>query len=92
MPRSFEANQSFFDQVLRSPAVDQLVDDAAERTLSNALAGGPEVTREYKNGLHIEHVESQYRRVARVVGDARHTLKVESRTGNLARALKGAAR
>lgn len=92
MARSFEANQSFFDSILRSPKVKALVDDAAQRTLNNAIAGAPEVSGAYKDGLHIEHVQAEYREVARVVGDARHTMKVESRTGNLARAVKAARR
>lgn len=87
---SFEPNQDFFDSLLRSAPVAKLVDDAAERTLAAARASAPEDTQDYKNGLHIEHHDSRYRRVARVVGSDPKTLIVEAKTGNLARALKAA--
>lgn len=86
----FEPNQAFFDTVLRSPPVEVLVDEAAERALAAAKASAPEVTGGYKQNLHIEHHESKYRRSARVVGDLDYSMTVESRTGNLARAVKAA--
>lgn len=96
MPRSgqtiVEFNPVFFDEIMRSAGVERLTDDAAERTLSIAKATAPVDTEEYKNGLHIEHRQSKHRRVTRVVGDDAKTLLVESKTGNLARALKQAAK
>lgn len=92
MPRSFEPNQSFFDNVLRSPAVERIVDDVAARTLTNAQSGAWVDTGAYKDGFHIEHHESAYRRVAQVVGSDEKTMLLESKSGNLARALKAAKR
>lgn len=85
-----EFNPRFFESVLRQPKVEQLVDAAAERALAAAKANAPVDTGAYRNGLHIEHRDSRYRQVARVVGDDDKTLLIESKTGNLARALKAA--
>lgn len=85
-------NERFFETVLRQPKVEALVDDAAERTLAAAKTNAPVDTEAYRDSLHIEHHESRYRRTARVVGDDDKTLLIESRTGNLARALKAAKR
>lgn len=86
----FVANEEWFATILRSPGVEKLVDEAAERTLAKAIADAPEDTGAYKAGLHIEHHDARYRRVARVVGDDPKTMLIESKTGNLARALKAA--
>lgn len=92
MAKDFEPNDAFFDSILRSPAVERLVDEAAGRVLENAQSGAPVDTGAYKDGLHIEHHDSQYRRVARVVGSDPKTMIIESKTGNLARAVKAANR
>lgn len=88
----FEANPRFFETVLRQPRVERLVDEVADTALTNARASAPVDTEAYRNGLHIEHHESRYRRTARVVGSDEKTMLIESKTGNLARALKGAKR
>lgn len=85
-------NPKFFETVLRQPGVEQLVDGCAERALGAAQAAAPVDTQAYKNGLHIEHHESRYRRAARVVGSDRKTMLIESQTGNLARSIKAAKR
>ncbi|MDN3309563.1 HK97 gp10 family phage protein [Microbacterium oryzae] len=94
MPRngetSFEPNQKWFDQILRSNGVERIVDAAAEDTLATAKATAPEDTGAYKAGLHIEHEDGRYRRTARVVGDDPKTMLIEARTGNLARSVKAA--
>lgn len=92
MPKTFEPNEAFFRQILRSAPVEALVDAAAERALNTAQATAPEDTGDYKAGLRIEHKDASYRRVARVVGADEKTMLIESKTGNLARALKAAKR
>ena len=87
---TFRPNQAFFDSVLRSPQVEALTAAAAQRTLARAQASAPVDTGAYRNGLHIERRQSRYRRVLRVVGSDGKTLLIESKTGNLARALKAA--
>lgn len=88
----FEENPRFFETVLRQPRVERLVDDVGDATLTNAQAAAPVDTQAYRNGLHIEHHDSRYRRTTRVVGSDEKTMLIESQTGNLARALKGAKR
>lgn len=88
----FTPNKAFFDTILRAPAVEALVDQAAERALAAAQASAQVDTGAYRAGLRIEHHESQFRRVADVVGTDPKTMLIESRTGNLARSLKGAKR
>jgi hypothetical protein len=85
-----EFNPSFFDSVLRGPKVENLVDAVAQKALSVMRVNAPVDTEAYRNGLHIEHKESQYRRVTRVVGSDDKTLLIESKTGNMARGLKAA--
>lgn len=88
----FEENPRFFETVLRQPRVERLVDDIGETALTNARTSAPVETEAYRNGLHIEHHESRFRRTTRVVGSDDKTMLIESKTGNLARALKGAKR
>lgn len=83
-------NEKYFEAVLRQPKVEALVDAAADRALARAKASAPVDSGDYRDGLHIEHHESRYRRAARVVGSDEKTMLLESRTGNLARALKAA--
>ena len=87
---SVEFNPNFFETVLRQPQVEALTDSAGSRALSAAQANAPVGTADYKRGLHIEHHESRFRRTTRVVGDDEKTMLIESKTGNLARALKAA--
>lgn len=87
---SVEFNEGFFESVLRQPKVENIVDAAAARALAKARADAPVDSGDYRDGLHIEHRESRYRRVTRVVGSDEKTLLIESKTGNLARALKQA--
>ena len=85
-----EFNPRFFETILREPKVEAVVDAAAQRTLAAAKANAPVDTGAYRDGLHIEHHDSRYRRAARVVGSDDKTMLIESKTGNLARAVKGA--
>ncbi len=85
-----EFNQKYFDEIMRTAGVTKLTDATAERALAIAQSTAPVATGDYREGLHIEHYEAAYRRTTRVVGDDAKTLLVESKTGNLARALKAA--
>lgn len=87
-----EFNPGFFETVLRQPRVEQLTDEAARRALGAAKANAPVDTAAYQRGLRLEHHNSRYRRTSRVVGTDPKTLLIESKTGNLARALKAAKR
>ncbi|MGW9345591.1 HK97 gp10 family phage protein [Streptomyces albidoflavus] len=83
-------NPQFFETVLRQPGVEQIVDAAGGRALAAAQASAPVDSGDYRDGLHIEHHESRYRRATRVVGSDPKTLLIEAKTGNLARAVKAA--
>ena len=85
-----EFNPRFFETVLRGPKVEALVDAAAGQILATAKATAPVDTGEYRDGLHIEHHDSRFRRTTRVVGSDDKTMLIESKTGNLARAVKAA--
>lgn len=87
---SVEFNPNYFETVLRQPKVEALTDAVGNRALSAAKANAPVDTADYQRGLHLEHHESRFRRTTRVVGDDDKTLLIESKTGNLARALKAA--
>lgn len=85
-----EFNPRFFETVLRQPKVEAVVDQAAQRALAVAKATAPVDSGEYRDGLHIEHHDSRYRRAARVVGGDDKTMLLESHHGILARAVKAA--
>ncbi|MFC7942702.1 HK97 gp10 family phage protein [Microbacterium oxydans] len=85
-------NEGYFETVLRQPRVERLVDSVAENALTRMQADAPRDTEAYVEGFHIEHRESRYRRVTRVVGSDEKTLLIESKTGTMARGLKQAKR
>ena len=87
---TFTPNPRFFETVLRQPKVEQKVDDVARSAQSIAKANAPVDSGDYRDGIGVEHHDSRYRRAARVVGTDEKTLLIESKTGNLARALKAA--
>jgi len=87
---SVEFNEHYFETVLRQPKVEALTDAAGSRALAAAKSSAPVDTGAYRDELHLEHHESRFRRTTRVVGDDDKTLLIESKTGNLARALKAA--
>lgn len=83
---------------LNSPGVKALLNDKgvaeflrsrAERVESAAEASAPVDTGTYRAAIHTEEVRTD-RVTVRVVADADHALLVESRTGNLAKALDAA--
>lgn len=61
----------------------------AERIADAARASAPVATGRYRDSIHVE-ASSTDRSVVRVVADAPHAMLVESRTGNLSRALGSA--
>lgn len=81
-------NDAFFDEILRSARVEGLCASKAQQALSIAQATAPVDTGDYRSRLRVEVKNAAHRRVFRVVGHDKKTLLVESKTGNLARALK----
>lgn len=87
-----EFNQQYFNAIMRTAGVQSLQQAVAERVLSAAQASAPVDTKAYRNGLRIRKRASRYRDVFLVEGTDPKTLLIESKTGNLARALKSAGR
>lgn len=83
-------DDGYFKSILRSAGVDTLTKSAAERILARAKATAPVDTGDYRRGLQIKKTRGATRDVYLVIGTDWKTLLVESKTGNLARALKGA--
>jgi hypothetical protein len=83
-------NQKFFDEILKSAGVQQATKAAAERAANIARATAPVDTGAYRDGITLEEHDWKYRVGYLVVGHDPKTLLIESKTGNLARALKRA--
>ncbi|MGF4045727.1 HK97 gp10 family phage protein [Paenarthrobacter nitroguajacolicus] len=84
----FEFNQKWFERIGKSAEITNMAKDVAEKALAIAKASAPVDEGDYVNGLHVEVKTVQNRNVALVVGSDWKTMLIESRTGNLARALK----
>ena len=87
---SVDFNPKFFDEILNSAGVKALTTLAANRALAYAKAASPVDTGAYRDGLQIEEVKRAHRTTVMVVGHDPKTLLVESKTGNLTKALRKA--
>lgn len=83
-------NQAFFDAMLKSAGVQALTRGAAEKALGVARANAPVDTGAYRAGLAVKAVQHAHRTTYQVVGTDPKTMLVESRTGNLVKALRAA--
>ena len=81
-------NEGFFEEILRSAQVEGLCMAKAQQAAAIARANAPVDTGSYLDGITVESRDSAHRRSFRVVGHDPKTLLIESKTGNLARALK----
>lgn len=80
-------NNAYFEALSRSAGVVNLVMAAAQKVASTARSTAPVDSGDYRDGIKVE-LKYQRRAVALVVGTDPKTMLVESKTGNLARALK----
>lgn len=85
---SIKFNDAFFDQILNSAGVRALTRGAAEKALGVAKANAPVDTGAYRDGLQVEAVQRAHRTTFMMVGHDPKTMLVESKTGNLRKALK----
>lgn len=96
MPRrgqtTVDFNPIYFDEILKSARIDELTKDAAVAAGTRARETAPVDTGSYKRQIYVESREGRYRRTWRLIGRDPKTLLIESRTGNLARALKATKR
>lgn len=83
-----EFNQQYFNEILKSAGVEALCKAKADEALAVAKSTAPVKTGAYKNSLRTVRAERRYRTAWLVEGTDSKTLLVESRIGNLARALK----
>lgn len=81
-------DEEFFATIMRSAGIEALCRTKTENALAIAQSTAPVDTGAYRDGLAIEKVPHKYRDTYEVVGHDKKTLLVESKTGNLARALK----
>lgn len=82
-----EFNDKFFEDLGKSAGVTRLCRDVADKVLAAAQASAPVDEGDYRDGLHVEVKTVERRNVALVVGSDPKTMLIESKTGNLARAL-----
>lgn len=87
-----EFNDAFFSEMGKSAGVTQLCRDRAEKVRSAAKTSAPVDAGDYRDGLEIRVRESKNRNVILVVGTDWKSMLIESKTGNLARALKAVGR
>lgn len=80
-------NEGFFEQLGRSAGVKRLLLEEAEKVATIARDNAPVDSGDYKTGI-VVRMKEQQRAVAEVIGTDRKTMLVESKTGNLARALQ----
>lgn len=85
-------NQSWFNRIMKGSGVRALVDQRAKAVQAAAQASAPVDTGAYRRGIVVQSHDTQYRHVARVVGTDPKTMIIESKTGNLARSIKGGRR
>lgn len=87
-----EFNDKFFEQMGRDDDVIALCEARGKAVLAEAKATAPVDDGDYRDGLQIKRVRRGRRDAILVVGTDWKTMLVESKTGNLARALKKAGR
>ena len=80
-------NSVFFDNIMKSAGVENLVKEKAEAALSITRHTAPVDSGDYKKRLGLERYSSQYRFAWRVVGRDWKTLLIEAKLGILARAI-----
>jgi len=83
---------AFFEEMGRSAGVERLTKAAADKVANEARAGAPVDSGDYVAGIEVVKRESKNRTVFLVKGTDWKTMLVESKTGNLVRALRKAGR
>ena len=81
-------NHGEMAKLLKSDQVRPPLQEIAERVASRARSSAPVATGAYRDSIDVES-DTTDRAVERVVAHAPHAMAVESRTGNLKRALGG---
>lgn len=80
-------NNAFFEELSRSPGVQAVTVEAANRVAATARSQAPRDSGDYAKGIVVRK-KFQRRVVALVEGTDPKTMLIESKTGNLVRALQ----
>lgn len=83
-------NESFFQNVLKSPEVAGLCEQAATAAAAAARATAPVKTGAYRESIHVEKKQGKTRAWCKIVADDEKAGLIESKTGNMRRALSKA--
>ena len=83
-----EFNDAFFSQLGHSPEVTALCVQKAEEVANIARSTAPRDSNDYADSIHVEVVSRQNRNTVLVVASDPKAMLIESKTGNLARAMK----
>lgn len=86
-----QVNNSYFEQLGRSAGVIAIVDSCTEKVAATARATAPSDTGDYRDGISTAG-KYQRRYVGLVIASDPKSMLVESRTGNLARAVRANTR
>lgn len=81
-------NPRGLNAALSTPAVERELQQIADSVAARARAGAPVESGSYRDSIRTEMDHGWVRPRARIIADVAHALAVESRTGNLARALR----
>ena len=84
-------NDRFFDELATSEGVTNLVRSVAEDGASIARSTAPVNEGDYRDGISVK-MKKQKRSVALIVSTDWKTFLIESKTGNLSRALRALSR
>ncbi|MGL3804718.1 HK97 gp10 family phage protein [Paeniglutamicibacter sp. R2-26] len=82
-----EFNDTFFDRLGKSAEVTNLCVDVAEKIAAEARATAPADTEDYRDSIKVITKTVEHRNVALVVATDWKAIIIESKTGNLVRAL-----
>lgn len=85
-------NDNYFNELGKSGEVVGLVTDVADKVASTAQSTADVDTGEYRDGIHVEIRSTPHRAYAVVVASDWKSMIIESKTGNLARALRSNTR
>lgn len=87
-----KVNDSYFDQLGRSPGVVALVNQKRDQIAAAARSAAPVDTGAYRKGIVTRGVIRKRRYVGLVVATDEKSLLIESQKGVLARALRSVGR
>lgn len=92
MAGAMEFDDSFFERLGRSPEVTALCVSKAEQVAAGARSSAPVDSGDYRDRIRVEVQPRSDRNAAVVVAGDWKSILIESKTGNLARALKAVKR